>query len=453
MRGLLAAGLLLLELPVLAAGLPHRLPATARGDVASESPAGQNTLGPAGDAQSRISRPLFTLPDESQAEPTTRASTLGRELADLQALRAQLDDLQHEITFRERWLAAAAGLNMTASASLADCVSVRCLLSVVLRKIRYTFSSAAPSPSSPPSLSSSFPPSSSPSLLPSSSPSLLPSSSPSPSSPNTKTTASPSLDHVIPLPPWRSNNIPSLNNDNNDSTAPIRNNTSNQPATDGGHTEEGDDDEPIRGATLVPVTPVTFSFLLLLVALVCRIVAGGDVDVDSGMGAGAGAGAGADDDEAGLPWPVTAPAPAARTAAGAALAAATGSRERRDEQRRRWRGLWERMVPAGRRFCASLREREGGPIRLGDEEKVGGGSGEDWDEKREKGAVGEKEAAVCADGGWDESKDRDGSGEEEDDGEEDGLSLGDELASFRAALDLVESIVVAEERRARDCDT
>ncbi|KAK3306612.1 uncharacterized protein B0T15DRAFT_527719 [Chaetomium strumarium] len=375
MRGLLAAGLLVLQVPALVDGLPN--PLQVDRDSASASASTQTSLSSGPSTQ--IKTPALALPNDELV--TGESTTLERELADLHVLRVQLAELEKEVSSRETWLAQATGLTPhRPPPSIADCDSLRCIVQALRCKAAHAASALLNTASSDTN--------------------------------HANITHHPSRNTTtlveIPVPPWRTNGT---------RTAPPGSLTSAPiPAVVEDGVVGGSDDPPL-------------ALLLLLVGLAGLACLGTQLALSCcRVGRQGLAGA--------LPPPVTV------TRRGPGW----------------WRAVWEQRLVDGASLWRRSGQRGGVQVRLGEEEGYGNGEGYEYRDEKGPCYLDEKTAHAHAlyEAGGDEEEERDGERDMESEcaseaeEEEEELTLGEELASFRAALDLVEGIVAAEEQRARE---
>ncbi|KAL2125864.1 hypothetical protein VTI74DRAFT_2449 [Chaetomium olivicolor] len=414
MRQFSTAALLMLQLPVLAHGLPYPV---SQGDARDSSAPALTILDPQSTPGSNEVTPLqdvLTLVDhEPVADEGGQQTTLSRELADLSALQAQLASLSREISRRERWLAQATG-TPPAPPDLTACDGLGCVFQAMLRKAKYTAAAVFDSSSSEDHL------------------------------PAQQRNSS----LTIPLPPWRRPH----NNDTSGTTKPRVPDNNNNNNEDDGEEEAEVDLLPIDFLALnLPFA--AFLLLLIFASLFHRF-----------------------DGEYRDSAPVSLPL---STAEENNERRGTGGR-RREERRRRWRGLWMRVLRVG----GGRGEGSGNSGRWLWWRREGGIRLEDGPENRERGVVGdpyehrdekrgiwdeeerdwdEKDAVLLEDSCEEEARggseaESEAESESESESEIQGesgdqnqdrelLALGEELASFMAALDLVEGIVAAEEER------
>ncbi|KAK4238080.1 hypothetical protein C8A03DRAFT_44132 [Achaetomium macrosporum] len=333
----------------------------------------------------QIGTPTLTPHDNEPAKD--ESTTLSRELADLHVLRVQLAELEKEVSNRETWLAEATGLKPSyrPSSSIAECDSLRCFVQALLRKAAYAASAVLNTDSS-----------------------------------NNNNNNDADITHssnrnatslvTIPLPLWRTDDGTRTAHPTSPAmSAPIPADRDHRPQPAAEVEDEfvgGIDDSPVAlFILLVGFVALACLGMEIIPYCCCRVERGGgnllEIRGTGGL----------------LPPPVT----------------ATG-------RPGWWRtGFWER--------------RGGGQIRLREEDGNRNGYGYECRDEKDGCYLDEKTAphALYEDGGDDEDGESDVKSESgcEAEEEEEELTLGEELASFRAALDLVEGIVAAEEQRAR----
>ena len=329
----------------------------------------------------------------SQDGPAPPESDLARELAELRTLHAQLAALEKDVSKREKWLAEAMGTTPLPP-DLIDCDGVACAIQAAFRKMRYAAKAGLPS--------------------------II-------TGADKEDNKNPSdLDRTIPLPPWRK----------------PHNATDTDPPNPADPIEDDSDDNKTTWASIIavvvfclPLLPVIFISLCILVfAAICAVLA--------------------------VLFPVICVAELVRAAV---------------------EGIWNFLAPPGgeaHRRCSAVWGRVMGGVgvwrrgrgqdTLGDEERDGErtdseyrdekGEGDVLDEKEEAwdekaGSVVVEEEVVESEGESEGESENESVGDYAESDSEDGLTLGDEISSFRSALALVEDLVAETASRERRGDS
>ncbi|KAK4103501.1 hypothetical protein N658DRAFT_493980 [Parathielavia hyrcaniae] len=432
MRRFLVTVLVVLQVG-LGNGLPHRSRRVDGDDLSpgtwrQTTPATIRLISPPAED---VQKPAVIHQDLTVADhdpPAPLEGDLDRELAELQTLRAQLAELAKVVSVREKWLAAAVSGTAPvttdhSSTAITDCDSLLCALQALLRKAKYALSALLAAHEGE-------------------------NKSVEVNERNRTATT------VIPLPPWQNLHHQNAADDGDDDAGHVDGDSGSLASSNSSSSSAGGRDFDLRHPA-----HTLFALLLAMLLLLSLFHALGSQACSGRRG--------------GAEWDGLAPP-------------ATEPCRSLGESRRRWRWRWasgERV----RGFWGRCPGTSEGDIKLGEEVDAGYGSGDekrefgdgDWDEKRggcpgeygasyadaDADADAEREYLVSEDGGLVLEGDDESGIESEADpqsrrGSLDGppsprlfsesSNIGDEIASFRLAVELVEGMFAAsEEQRGR----